>query len=66
LTVVAAGLLSLRLPLSAIEPPWPQHTVRFILPLGAGAGSDIGARLFAERLAVALGPAGGSQEPSGR
>jgi tripartite-type tricarboxylate transporter receptor subunit TctC len=55
LTVVAAGLLSSRLPLAAIERPWPQHTVRFILPLGAGSGSDIGARLFAERLAVRWG-----------
>jgi len=29
---------------------WPQRTVRFIVPFGAGAGADIGARLFAERL----------------
>jgi tripartite-type tricarboxylate transporter receptor subunit TctC len=31
---------------------WPQRTVRFILPLGAGSGSDISARLFADRLAA--------------
>src|SRR5258708_17174536 len=31
-------------------PPWPQRPVRLILPLGPGSGSDIGARLFAERL----------------
>jgi tripartite-type tricarboxylate transporter receptor subunit TctC len=31
---------------------WPQRTVKFILPLGPGSGTDIGARLFADRLAV--------------
>ncbi len=30
--------------------PWPQRTVRFFIPFGAGAGADIGARLVAERL----------------
>jgi tripartite-type tricarboxylate transporter receptor subunit TctC len=29
---------------------WPQHSVRFILPLGPGSGVDIGARLLADRL----------------
>ena len=29
---------------------WPQRPVKFILPLGPGAGADIGARLFADRL----------------
>ncbi len=41
--------------LRAITPAWPQHTVRFILPLGPGAGSDIGARLFADRLTARWG-----------
>src|SRR5690242_141764 len=35
--------------------PWPQHPVRFILPLGPGSGTDITARLFAERLAQRWG-----------
>jgi tripartite-type tricarboxylate transporter receptor subunit TctC len=39
----------------ALAPSWPQRTVRFILPLGPGSGSDIGARLFAERLSVRWG-----------
>jgi tripartite-type tricarboxylate transporter receptor subunit TctC len=43
------------LPLRAITPAWPQHTVRIILPLGPGAGSDIGARLFADRLTARWG-----------
>lgn len=29
---------------------WPQRTVKFLLPLGPGAGVDVTARLFADRL----------------
>jgi tripartite-type tricarboxylate transporter receptor subunit TctC len=31
---------------------WPQRTVKFILPLGPGSGTDVGARLFADKLAA--------------
>ena len=34
---------------------WPTHTVRFILPFGAGSGIDVGARLLAERLSQRWG-----------
>ena len=34
---------------------WPTHPVKFIVPFGAGAGADIGARLFAERLSKKWG-----------
>jgi tripartite-type tricarboxylate transporter receptor subunit TctC len=34
---------------------WPDRTVKFIVPFGAGAGADIGARLFAERLSTRWG-----------
>jgi tripartite-type tricarboxylate transporter receptor subunit TctC len=34
----------------ATTTPWPQRTVKFILPLGPGSGVDITARLLAERL----------------
>ena len=34
---------------------WPQRTVKFVLPLGAGSGVDIGARLFADRLSIRWG-----------
>jgi tripartite-type tricarboxylate transporter receptor subunit TctC len=34
---------------------WPDRPVKFILPLGPGAGADIGARLFADRLAKRWG-----------
>ncbi len=51
-----AGLMLLGtvMPLPAAE-PWPDHTVKFIVPFGAGAGADIGARLFAERLSARWG-----------
>jgi tripartite-type tricarboxylate transporter receptor subunit TctC len=34
---------------------WPQRSVRFIIPLGPGAGVDITARLFADRLTAKWG-----------
>jgi tripartite-type tricarboxylate transporter receptor subunit TctC len=34
---------------------WPERTVRFVLPLGPGAGADIGARLLADRLSKRWG-----------
>jgi len=36
-------------------PHWPTRPVRFIVPLGPGAGADIGARLFAEKLSERWG-----------
>src|SRR5215468_8938319 len=39
----------------ALAEPWPQRPVRFVLPLGPGSGTDIAARLFAERLAQRWG-----------
>jgi tripartite-type tricarboxylate transporter receptor subunit TctC len=35
--------------------PWPQRTVRIIVPIGAGVGSDIAARRFAEQLSALWG-----------
>ncbi|MBI3703080.1 MAG: tripartite tricarboxylate transporter substrate binding protein [Rhizobiales bacterium] len=37
---------------SANAQAWPQRSVRFIIPLGPGAGVDITARLFADKLAA--------------
>ncbi len=34
---------------------WPTRPVKFIVPFGPGAGADIGARLFAERLSAKWG-----------
>ena len=36
--------------LPSVAQTWPERSVKFILPLGPGAGADIGARLFADRL----------------
>jgi tripartite-type tricarboxylate transporter receptor subunit TctC len=51
----AAWPVTARAQVAAATQPWPQHPVRFILPLGPGSGSDIGARLFAERLTARWG-----------
>ena len=45
---------------------WPTRPVKFIVPFGPGAGADIGARLFAEKLTPEVGPAGGDREPARR
>jgi tripartite-type tricarboxylate transporter receptor subunit TctC len=60
LRVVLAGILAFAGSLVAVLLPaaaegWPQRTVKLILPLGPGAGADIGARLFADRLAARWG-----------
>ncbi len=48
---VLAGVASLTLvrPASA-QTAWPERAVKIIVPLGAGSGADIGARLIADRL----------------
>src|SRR2546421_6362162 len=50
-----AGIFALALAMHASAQNWPQRPVKFILPLGPGAGADIGARLFADRLAKRWG-----------
>jgi tripartite-type tricarboxylate transporter receptor subunit TctC len=42
-------------PSFAQAPPWPQKTVRLIVPLPPGSGMDLSARLAAERLAERWG-----------
>jgi tripartite-type tricarboxylate transporter receptor subunit TctC len=57
LTTLALGLLAF-LALTATltaETNWPTRPVKFILTLGAGSGSDIGARMFADRLSKRWG-----------
>ncbi len=49
---LALGLLAAvtAAPLVTAQTAWPTRAVKFIVPLGPGAGSDIAARLFADRL----------------
>jgi tripartite-type tricarboxylate transporter receptor subunit TctC len=54
----AAPAVSLLLALASPQAraqAWPQRTVRIIVPLPPGAGADLAARLFAERLSVRWG-----------
>src|SRR6202451_3369107 len=41
--------------MASAETTWPTRPVRFILTLGSGSGSDIGARLLADRLSQRWG-----------
>jgi len=50
LLAVAAGTRP-----ATAETAWPTRAVKFILTLGPGSGSDIGARLFADRLSKRWG-----------
>jgi tripartite-type tricarboxylate transporter receptor subunit TctC len=57
LFALALGLIAAAaatVPASA-DTKWPTRPVRFILTLGAGSGSDIGARLLADRLSQRWG-----------
>lgn len=47
LALIAAAVAGTR---SADAQAWPTRPVRFIIPLGAGSGVDITARLFADKL----------------
>ena len=58
LLTIATTPLRMPTPAAAQSPaPWPQATVKFILPLGPGSGADIGARMFADRLGKLWGQA---------
>jgi tripartite-type tricarboxylate transporter receptor subunit TctC len=57
---LAYALLALMIGLVPVQPhaqPWPQRTVRIILPLPTGGGTDLAARLFAEGLSKRWGQA---------
>jgi tripartite-type tricarboxylate transporter receptor subunit TctC len=57
--IAAAAIALLGLATFSIAPSqaqnWPTRTVKFIVPFGPGAGADIGARLFAEKLTAKWG-----------
>jgi tripartite-type tricarboxylate transporter receptor subunit TctC len=49
--VLAMGLVSRLGQVPAAAEEWPQRVVRLVVPSGPGSSVDVGARLFAERLA---------------
>jgi tripartite-type tricarboxylate transporter receptor subunit TctC len=51
--LVMAAMLASQTP--ALAQTWPERAVRLLVPLGAGSGADIGARLLADRLAKKWG-----------
>src|ERR1700753_3789054 len=51
--IVCTGLALSTLP--SMAQGWPARPVRVLLPLGAGSGADIGARLIAEKLSAKWG-----------
>jgi tripartite-type tricarboxylate transporter receptor subunit TctC len=57
LVALAVGLIAgtAMIAMASAETKWPTRPVRFILTLGAGSGSDIGARLLADRLSQRWG-----------
>jgi tripartite-type tricarboxylate transporter receptor subunit TctC len=57
IAICAVGIVSaLALSASAsVAQPWPQRSVRIIVPIGPGSSPDVAARAFAERLAVRWG-----------
>ena len=57
LRVSAALILTLLAPppASAQAQDWPTRSVKFVLPIGAGSGADIGARLVAQKLSARWG-----------
>jgi tripartite-type tricarboxylate transporter receptor subunit TctC len=55
LSLIAAWAIMLSTPLASAEQAWPTRPVKLILTLGPASGADIGARLFADRLAQRWG-----------
>jgi len=57
--LMGEGLIAVAIFAGAATPvlaqTWPQRVVKFVLPIGPGSGTDIGARLFADRLAARWG-----------
>ena len=49
------GAVVLAAPRTVRAGAWPQRPVKFIVPFGPGAGADIGARVFAEKLQALWG-----------
>src|ERR1043166_3306491 len=61
LRVGAASILTALVLCGAYSPvraqDWPTRAVKFILPIGAGSGADVAARVIAEKLSARWGQA---------
>jgi tripartite-type tricarboxylate transporter receptor subunit TctC len=55
ITIVSSALALIATP--SLAQTWPQRTVKFVVPLGPGAGADLSARLLADRLTKQWGQA---------
>lgn len=55
MTLAVAALAAVGMLPAQAQPTWPSRPVRFIIPLGAGSGVDITARMFADRLSQRWG-----------
>jgi tripartite-type tricarboxylate transporter receptor subunit TctC len=53
--ILATAGLALAAPALGQTPPWPSRAVRIIVPFPAGAGTDLLARAYAQRLSEAWG-----------
>jgi len=54
-TVAAALTFVPASPAKSQPPAWPNRSVKFVLPFGAGSATDVAARLLAERLSAKWG-----------
>jgi len=55
LTLAVAAVVAVATLPAQAQPAWPSRPVRFIIPLGAGSGVDITARMFADKLSQRWG-----------
>jgi len=53
--LLLSGALAIAASLRMRAAGWPERSVKFIVPFGPGAGADIGARVFAEKLQALWG-----------
>ena len=56
-SAILAAVFAVLTPAAGHAQHWPQRTVKFVVPLGPASGTDICARLFADRLSARWGQA---------